>query len=94
MLRRLGGAGIRVKFHRGSGSSVLWEGAFNGWIEVVPACWEDILINMRTIEADWTGSMPYGIFSRPQPSPASARFLEFIRQTYHEGNPQGIVPIL
>ncbi len=72
----------------------LWQSAFSQNVLIVPLCWSDILINMKVIPFDHRFSLPYGIFYRPDPGPAVRQFLDFIYQTYHEGNLQGIVPVL
>ena len=75
-------------------SNPLWETAFRRDLLLVPMCWSDILINVSVIPFEMNYSLPYGIFSRPQPHASVQRFLEYIRRTYREGNPRGIVPIL
>ena len=52
------------------------------------------LINMTVVPLEKDFLLPYGIFHRPQPSPAPRRFLDFIELTYGAGNASGIVPIL
>lgn len=74
--------------------NMLWQTAFRRDILIVPQCWSDILINMTVIPFDQDFLLPYGIFYQPNPHLAVQKFLDFIRLTYQEGNPQGIVPVL
>ena len=94
MLTALHEHGIQVDFYSGSGSSVIWECAFQHRILVCPVCWSDILVNMEMRPCQWHYTMPYGIFYRPDPSPAVQKFLDFITETYKVGNEEGITPLL
>ncbi len=85
---------ISVDCSEPSQGNPLWESAFRRTILITPYCWNDILINMTVIPFEQEFLLPYGIFYRNQPQPAVQRFLNFIRATYAEGNPQGIVPVL
>ena len=75
-------------------SNLLWESAFRRDALLVPMCWSDILINMTVLPFEQEFLLPYGIFYRAETHPAVRRFLDFIRQTYREGNARGIVPVL
>ena len=94
LISLLRSTGIRVICHNGPEVNPLWESGFRNDILLVPLCWHDILINTVTIPFEQEFLLPYGIFYRPNPSPAVRRFLEFIRKTYDEGNRGGIVPLL
>lgn len=76
------------------GANLLWESAFRRDALLVPMCWSDILINMTVLPFEQEFLLPYGIFYRAQTHPAVSRFLDFIKQTYREGNARGIVPVL
>ena len=75
-------------------SNLLWESAFRRDALLVPMCWSDILINMTVLPFEQEFLLPYGIFYRAETHPAVSRFLDFIRQTYREGNARDIVPVL
>lgn len=85
---------IKVVYPQKSSSNLLWESAFRRDVLLVPQCWSDILINMTVIPFEHEFCLPYGIFYRRQPPDAVQRFLDFIVQTYGEGNTHGIVPVL
>ena len=61
---------------------------------MVPMCWADILVHMKTIPFTERIELPYGIFYRENPRPAARKFLDFVEATYGEGNENGIVPVL
>ena len=92
MLCTLEGSGIVITYQETPGTSPLWESAFKNEVLVVPMCWGDILINMALRPCRWDKAVPYGIFYRPQPSPASAEFLKFIRDTYADMDLSDIFP--
>ena len=86
------GANLVVSFD--SGMNMFWESAFTRNVQLIPLCFQDILINMTVVPLEEDYLLPYGIFFRPQPSPAARRFLDFIELTYGTGNSSGVVPIL
>jgi hypothetical protein len=89
---RENGAKLVINFE--SGMKMFWESAFTRNIQLIPMCFQDILINMTAVPLEEDFLLSYGIFYRPQPSPATRRFLDFIELTYGAGNASGIVPIL
>ena len=85
---------INVTFQDDFGVNMFWESAFRREVQLVPLCWNDILFNMTVVPFEREFLLPYGIFYRSQPHPATQKFLDFIRKTYTEGNARGIVPVL
>ncbi len=94
LLERLRAHGAKLTVSFGRGMNMFWETAFTRNVQLLPMCFQDILINMTVIPLAEEYLLPYGIFYRPQPSPAARRFLDFIERTYNEGNSSGIVPVL
>ena len=94
LLSRVRENGAKLVINFESGMKMFWESAFTRNIQLIPICFQDILINMTVVPLEEDFLLPYGIFYRPQPSPATRRFLDFIELTYGAGNASGIVPIL
>ncbi len=94
LLHLLDKNGADVVFSYGDGMKMFWESAFRQDVQLVPLCFQDILVNMTVLPFEKDFSLPYGIFYRPDPSPPVRKFLSFIERTYSEGNDSGIVPIL
>ena len=94
LLGQLRGHGAKIVVSFGSGMNMFWEPAFTRHVQLLPLCFQDILINMRVVPFEEDYLLPYGIFYRLQPSVAARRFLDFIELTYGTGNASGIVPIL
>ena len=86
--------GVTVTCPGSTSGNPLWESAFRRNALLVPTCWSDILINMTVVPFEQRFTLPYGIFSRPEPQPEVRRFLDFVALTYREGNARGIVPVL
>ena len=91
LLRR---SGVNVVFRSATGMNMFWESAFQGTVQLVPLCWNDILINMKVVPFAECYELPYGFFYRSKPKPAVQKFLDFVELTYGEGNARGIVPVL
>ena len=94
LLARVREHGAKLVVSFGSGMNMFWESAFTRDIQLIPMCFQDILITMTVVPLKEDFLLPYGIFYRRQPSPATRRFLDFIELTYGEGNSSGIVPVL
>ena len=94
LLKLLRDHGVNVQFNFEPGMNMFWESAFQREVQLVPMCFQDILINMTVVPMEPCVSLPYGVFYRPNPSPAVRKFLDFIALTYGEGNAAGIVPVL
>ena len=94
ILRTLTDNGIQVDYPARVSASVLWESSFRNSILLVPACWGDILLNMKVIPCRWDYTIPYGIFYRKDPRKDVERFLEFVKQVYSGKYPGEIVPVL
>ena len=88
MLQELRDAGALLNFQIGAVTSNLWEISFQKKVLVVPICWEDILLHMTVRPCTWNHTIPYGIFYRPNPSPAASKFLDFIREAYRGTDPK------
>ncbi|MCR5088489.1 MAG: LysR family transcriptional regulator [Oscillospiraceae bacterium] len=94
LLKLLRDRGANVVCSYSTGMNMFWESAFTKDVQLVPMCFHDILINMKTIPIEPSFLLPYGIFYRSAPNAAVRRFLDFIAATYEEGNEDGIVPVL
>ena len=94
LLKHLRDHGVKVVVQYSSGMNMFWESAFQGDVQLVPLCFQDILINMTVVPLEPVFALPYGIFYRSNPTAAARKFMDFIRKTYEEGNSAGIVPIL
>ena len=53
--------------------------AINGYVMQTPMCWHDIHPDLLTIPCDWDYALEYGLWYKPEPSNAAARFLDFVR---------------
>lgn len=74
--------------------SLVWECSIQKRVLVVPACWNDILVDLLLIPCALDASVPYGFFYRNNPSAPLAEFLDFVRDIYSGTNPDTIVPTL
>ena len=73
LLRR---SGVNVVFRSATGMNMFWESAFQGTVQLVPLCWNDILINMKVVPFAECYELPYGFFYRTKPKPAVQKFLD------------------
>ena len=87
-------AGITITCRREPEVNTLWELGFSRSALLVPMCWKDIMINSATIPFEKDFFIPYGIFYRQEPGAAVKKFLDFIKDTYQNGNASGVVPVL
>ena len=94
LLNQLRKSGANVVINHGEGINMLWESAFTGDVLLVPTCFHDILINTVVVPFEQETLLPYGVFYRHHPKSSVRRFLDFIDNTYGQGNPSGIVPVL
>ena len=94
LLARIRENGAKLVINFESGMKMFFFFFFTRNIQLIPMCFQDILINMTAVPLEEDFLLPYGIFYRQQPSPATRRFLDFIELTYGAGNASGIVPIL
>ncbi len=85
---------VHVTLPSGHSTNPIWESAFRNDAFLVPLCWSDILINMKTLPFEIDVTLPYGFFHRHQPHASVRRFLDFIELTYGKGNSHGVVPVL
>ena len=74
--------------------SLVWECSIQKRVLVVPACWNDILVDLLLIPCALDYSVPYGFFYRSSPSKPLAEFLDFVRDIYNGTNPDAIIPML
>ena len=74
--------------------SLVWECSIQKRILVVPACWNDILVDLLLIPCALDIPVPYGFFYREHPSAPLAEFLDFVSEIYNGTNPNAIVPTL
>ena len=75
-------------------ASAFWECAFQHRLLLAPLCWSDMMPGLTVRPVRWPFTLPYGIFTRTGLQGEAKRFLDFIRSTYAEGDPNGIVPML
>ena len=73
--------------------SLIWECSIQKRILLVPACWNDILVDMLLIPCELDFSIPYGFFYR-NPQPPLSEFLDFVRGVYSGDDPNAIIPTL
>ena len=74
--------------------SLVWECSIQKRILLVPACWNDILVDMLLIPCELDFPVPYGFFYRDPPSPPLAELLDFVRGVYNGDDPDTIIPTL
>ena len=85
---------VNIAYPETANPAILWESSFHNSIVLVPACWHDILMNMKVIPCRWDHTIPYGIFYRTNPRQDVETFLAFVRETYDRNNPGEIIPVL
>ena len=74
--------------------SLVWECAIRKRILFVPACWNDILVDLILLPCELDVSVPYGFFYRQPPSAPLTEFLDFVRDVYSGSDPDRIIPVL
>ena len=72
-------AGIDVQLVDIYGHSLFSRCVLEGCVLQTPMCWRDIHPDLVTIPCDWAYELPYGLWHKPEPTPAAARFLAFVR---------------
>ena len=94
VIKYLRKSGISISCQREPEVNTLMGLGFGRSVLLVPMCWKDIMINSVTLPFEEEFLIPYGIFHHPAPGTAVQRFLDFIKDTYQNGNASGIVPVL
>ena len=74
--------------------SLVWECSIQKRILLVPACWNDIIVDLMLIPCEIDVPVPYGFFYREPVSEPLAEFLDFVRGVYSGTDPDAIVPVL
>lgn len=74
--------------------SLVWECSIQKRILLVPACWNDIIVDLILIPCELDCSVPYGFFYRDPPLPPLAEFLNYVRGIYSGSDPDTIIPTL
>lgn len=60
--------------------SVFSRCVLGGYVLQTPLCWHDIHPDLVTIPCDWDYELAYGLWHKPAPGAAAARFLQFVRE--------------
>ena len=94
LLKSIQNVGARLKWMDAPSPSVFWECAFQHRLFLAPLCWSDILPGLTLRPVHWPFTLPYGVFSRTNLHEEANRFLDFIRKTYSDNNPDTIIPVL
>ena len=84
--------GANLLYYEAFSPSIIWDCSYYRRMLMVPVVWSDILFDVTVKPCRWTYSVPYGIFCRHELSEPAKEFLEFIRQTYQDGEKQ-IIPV-
>ena len=78
--RVLASQGIPFEIHRECSGSLIWDCSIHHHIMIVPACWEDILFDLKVKPCTWDFTVPYGFFYQRNPSPPLREFIAFIKR--------------
>ena len=76
--------GIRTVERSGFSSDVVWDASIQKQLLVMPACFQDVILDMSIFPMSWDYSISYGFFYRPEASALSISFLRFVRETYEQ----------